>query len=42
MSKQTKIIAIVGGVLIVAAAAFYFGVANKDPAPRTERGAQVH
>ncbi len=42
MSSQTKIIAIVGAVLIAAATAFYFGVANKPPAPQAERGFQPH
>jgi hypothetical protein len=39
MSSQTKIIAAVGGILIVVAGAFWMFVANKPPAaPQTERG----
>ncbi len=38
MSSQTKIIAIIGGILIVAAGVFYF-TASKPPAPpEAERG----
>lgn len=41
MSKQTKIIAAIGALLIAGAAAFYF-VASKPPAPQAERGFAPH
>jgi hypothetical protein len=39
MSSQTKIIAIIGGILIIAAGAFYFYESKAPPAPQaTQRG----
>jgi hypothetical protein len=38
MSSQTKIIAIVGGILIVAAGIFWFTASKPPAAPTQQRG----
>lgn len=38
MSSQTKLFAIIGGILIIAAGAFYFIESKPPAAPAAERG----